>query len=177
MPSEILWIFWPAWTFLLYFTVGLLIFLLGYLNFSTVLCWGYGFWLICPRSKTLGNTYIFIRKYQESPVNFRKYYKLPGNSRSKTWNTRKYFVKNMKYFDIFTRLLFDLSFSIDWDLNYFSLFTGIYEFSNFMKRNFVKIYALKMSEITIFDVIDEKVAVLPSFLKVCWNSVLTFGHN
>jgi hypothetical protein len=31
---------------------------------------------------------------------------------------------------------------------------------------FLKLIALKMSEITVFDVIDEEVAVLPSFLKV-----------
>jgi hypothetical protein len=31
---------------------------------------------------------------------------------------------------------------------------------------FFKLNALKISEITVFDVIDEKVAVLPSFLKV-----------
>jgi hypothetical protein len=42
----------------------------------------------------------------------------------------KYFVKNMKYFGIFRRLLFDLSIFINWVLNYFTLFTGIYEMSN-----------------------------------------------
>jgi hypothetical protein len=77
---------------------------------------------------SLGNT----RKYQEVPKNFRKnlkisgntctfqeilgnirkYYEIPGNSRPKTWNATIYFVKNMKYFGIFTRLLFDLSFTI-----------------------------------------------------------------
>jgi hypothetical protein len=36
----------------------------------------------------------------------------------------------MKYFGIFRRLLFDLSFFIDWVLNYFTLFTGMYELSN-----------------------------------------------
>jgi hypothetical protein len=36
----------------------------------------------------------------------------------------------MKYIGIFTRLLFDMSFFIDWVLNYFTLFTRIYEMSN-----------------------------------------------
>jgi hypothetical protein len=31
---------------------------------------------------------------------------------------------------------------------------------------FFKLNALKMSEITVFDLIDEEVAVLPSFFKV-----------
>jgi hypothetical protein len=62
----------------------------------------------------------------------------------------------MKYFDIFTRLLFD-------------------DFTHFMKRMkinftnsgvFFKLNALKMSEITIFDVIVEEVVVLTSFLKI-----------
>jgi hypothetical protein len=42
----------------------------------------------------------------------------------------------MKYFGIFTRLLFDLSFFIDWVLDYFTLFTGIYEMS---KRKYYEI--------------------------------------
>jgi hypothetical protein len=106
------------------------------------------------------NTYIFIRKYQEIPKKFRKYLEIsentckfqeilgniwkfceiPGNTRPQTSNTRKYFVKNMKYVGIFTRLLFDLSFFIDWVLNYFTLFTGIYEMSSFMKTNKYKFY-------------------------------------
>jgi hypothetical protein len=45
-------------------------------------------------------------------------------------NTRKYKTKKMKYFGIFTRLLFDSGFFIDWVLNYFTLITGIYEMSN-----------------------------------------------
>jgi hypothetical protein len=33
-----------------------------------------------PRAKTPGNTYIFIRKYQEIPKNFRKYLEITGNT-------------------------------------------------------------------------------------------------
>jgi hypothetical protein len=36
----------------------------------------------------------------------------------------------------------------------------------YQKWSFYKLNALKMSEITVFDVMDEEVAVLPSFLKV-----------
>jgi hypothetical protein len=129
---------------------------------------------------SLGST----KKFQEIPSNIRKTCKLQeisGNTtkyqeiqdRKHVILSRKYFVKNMKYFGIFTRLLFglfDLSFFIAWVLNNFTLFTGdIYEMSNFMKTNFTKsgvffkLSALKMTEITVLDV---EVAVLPSFLKV-----------
>jgi hypothetical protein len=38
--------------------------------------------------------------------------------------------------------------------------------TNFTKSGvFFKLNALKMSEITVFDVLDEEVTVLPSFLK------------
>jgi hypothetical protein len=47
------------------------------------------FFLTFYPGKTLGNTYIFIRKYQ----NFRKYLEILGN----TGNTRKYKTKNMNY--------------------------------------------------------------------------------
>jgi hypothetical protein len=47
---------------------------------------------------------------------------------------------------------------------------------------FLKLNALKMSEITVFDVIDEEVVVLPSFLKVlleisAYNSFITKTGN
>jgi hypothetical protein len=37
-------------------------------------------------------------------------------------------------------------------------------------KAFFKLNALKMSEITVFDVLDEEVAVLPSFLEVLLDS-------
>jgi hypothetical protein len=36
----------------------------------------------------------------------------------------------------------------------------------YQKLSFLKLNALKMSEITVFDMIHEELAVLPSFLKV-----------
>jgi hypothetical protein len=97
--------------------------------------------LLSNKSIILKNKYIFIRKYLEISGNACKFQEILGNIRKfqetqyKIWNTRKYFVENMKYFGIFTGLLFDLSFFIDWVLNYFILLTGIYEMSNFMKKN------------------------------------------
>jgi hypothetical protein len=70
------------------------------------------------RGKTLGNTYIYIRKYQKMSGNTLKYQEIPVNFRKYQEilrNTRKY-----KY----------LGFFIDWFLNYFTLFTVIYEMSN-----------------------------------------------
>jgi hypothetical protein len=45
------------------------------------------------------------------------------------------------------------------------LLKKLYENKFYQKWSFLKLNALKMSEITVFDVIDEEVAVLPSFLK------------
>jgi hypothetical protein len=63
--------------------------------------------------KISGNTC----KFQEILGNIRKYYKILGNTMPKTRNTRK-------YFGIFTRPLFGLSFFIDWVLMFLLFLLG-----------------------------------------------------
>jgi hypothetical protein len=92
---------------------------------------------------SLGNT----KKNQEISSNIRKYlksYEIPGNTRPKTWNTKKYFVKNMKYFGIFTRFSFDLSFFADWVLTILLFLLGYMKFKQEILWNTRKYFANNM---------------------------------
>jgi hypothetical protein len=57
------------------------------------ICVAFITWPYIQRGKTPGNTYIFIRKYQEIPKNFRKFLEISGNTckfQEISGNTTKY---------------------------------------------------------------------------------------